>query len=219
LFDINDEMILKNLKRFSVKNKRFSFVICGNSNMAKAIVANHLLQRQIMPVDMNNENWRIIKIKVGDLICNLFVFIVFLSDKNHDLLFFFSYFQQYGKTSSVALQLLDTDFELMNDTSTNHSNSILAMNKPLELTSNDLDELSSGHTADDTTIIEIQLNDSKILEFSGGSDIELVLLSRVSNTPHTNTKSIYLDYLSANIFPIFVYPLLTNKLSEEVRNL
>ncbi len=99
---------------------------------------------------------------------------------------------------------------------TSPSSTLPSTHKPLELAPNDLHDLSNEHTADDTTIIEIKLNDSKIVEFNGGSDIELVLLNSVSN-PDTNTKAIYLDYLAKSICPIFIYPIIANKLNDDVR--
>ncbi len=66
LCDPNDELVLNKLKELAVKNKRVSFFICGNSNVAKSICVNHLLQRQLIPInlDINRQNWKIIKIKV-----------------------------------------------------------------------------------------------------------------------------------------------------------
>jgi hypothetical protein len=62
-------MILNDLKRFSTKNKRFAFIVCGNSNLAKSIVVNHLLQRRLIPVDfdVNAQQWRIVKIRVSSV--------------------------------------------------------------------------------------------------------------------------------------------------------
>jgi hypothetical protein len=51
----------------SLKSKRLTFVICGQSVLAKAIVTNELLARQLLPFqleNLSNEKWRIIKIKV-----------------------------------------------------------------------------------------------------------------------------------------------------------
>ena len=54
----------------SLKSKRLTFVICGQNVLAKAIVANELLMKQLLPFQIENylnEKWRIVKIKVSNL--------------------------------------------------------------------------------------------------------------------------------------------------------
>jgi septin family protein len=120
-----------------LKTKRLTIVICGQNVLAKSVIANELLAKQLLPFQIDNlldEKWRIIKIK-------------------------------FSRSSNYTFQLIDSDFELMSSSDlkkplqTNNNGT----NGGFHISIDDL-RIEDQQNIENQAIIEIGV-DSKLLEY------------------------------------------------------
>ena len=122
-----------------LKTKRLTIVICGQNALAKSIIVNELLSRQLLPFQIENlvnEKWRIVKIK-------------------------------HSRTPNYSFQLIDSDFELMSSSDLKqHNPTTLTNGQMFQISIDDLriNEDNNENEIESQAIIEIGI-DSKLLEY------------------------------------------------------